>query len=132
MATSIQVLSQMPVFALLGEETLQAIAADVHEQCCWPGQLVILEGEPCRTVYFVVRGLLRTSRLSLEGRQAVLGYLRSGEPLNLIPAAGLRSQPSHRRRSDPQHRLRNQLWALPRHRPTSPRGNARFVGAPGG
>ena len=28
----------------------------------------------------------RTSRLSLEGRQAVLGYLRSGEPLNLIPA----------------------------------------------
>jgi CRP/FNR family transcriptional regulator len=37
-------------------------------------------------VYFVVRGLARTRRMSLNGREHVLAYLGPGDCFNLVPA----------------------------------------------
>ncbi len=45
-----------------------------------------MEGEPCQAVYFVAQGVVRTGRLSPEGREQVLAYLGPGEPFNLVPA----------------------------------------------
>jgi CRP/FNR family cyclic AMP-dependent transcriptional regulator len=43
-----------------------------------------LEDDPCQAAYFVVQGLVRACRLSLEGREHVLAYLGPGEPFNLV------------------------------------------------
>jgi len=86
MATTVQTLSQLPFFAHLDGQALQEIAPLVHERTFAPGQVVIWEGEPCQAAYFVARGLVRTRRLSPEGREQVLAYLGPGEPLNLVPA----------------------------------------------
>jgi len=85
MAITVEVLSQLPFFAGLGEDDLLKIAPYVHERTFSPGQMIILEGEPCQAVYFVARGVVRIHRLSLEGREQVLAYLGPGESFNLVP-----------------------------------------------
>jgi len=85
MAITVEILSQLPFFAELGEDDLLEIATYVHERTFSPGQVITLEGEPCRAVYFVVKGVVRVLRLSLEGREQVLAYLGPGESFDLVP-----------------------------------------------
>ena len=86
MAIPVEKLSQLPFFARLDEDALLEIVPHVQERTFLPGQVILLEGEPCRAVYFVMQGLVRTHRLSLDGREQVLAYLGPGEPFNLVPA----------------------------------------------
>jgi CRP/FNR family cyclic AMP-dependent transcriptional regulator len=85
MVTTVEALSQLPFFAGLGEDDLAKIAPYIHERTFSPGQMIISEGEPCQAVYFVVRGVVRVHRLSLEGREHVLAYLGPGEFFNVVP-----------------------------------------------
>jgi CRP/FNR family cyclic AMP-dependent transcriptional regulator len=85
MTITVEALSQLPFFAGLGEDDLLEIAPYIHERTFSPDQMIILEGEPCQAVYFVVRGVVRIYRLSLEGREQVLAYLGPGESFNLVP-----------------------------------------------
>ena len=86
MAITVQTLSQLPFFAGLDDDTLRDIRPHVHERTFSSGQLILLEGDPCQALYFVVQGVVRTSRTSLAGREYVLAYLGPGEPLSLVPA----------------------------------------------
>jgi CRP/FNR family transcriptional regulator len=86
MAIAIQILSKLPLFSRLGNDALLEIAPHIHERTFSPGQVILLEGEPCQAVYFVVQGVVRTRRLSPEGREQVLAYIRPGESFNLVPA----------------------------------------------
>ena len=94
MAITVEVLSQLPFFAGLGEDDLLKIAPHVHQRTFSPGQMVILEGEPCQAVYFVTQGVVRVHRLSLEGREHVLAYLGPGESFNLVPVLDGSPNPS--------------------------------------
>jgi len=85
MAITVEVLSQLPFFARLGDDALLEIAPYIHERTFSPGQMIVSEGEPCQAVYFVARGVVRIHRLSLEGREQVLAYLGPGESFNLVP-----------------------------------------------
>jgi len=86
MAIAIQILSKLPLFSKLGDDALLEIAPYIQERTFSPGQVIVLEGEPCQAVYFVAQGVVRTGRLSPEGREQVLAYLGPGEPFNLVPA----------------------------------------------
>lgn len=79
-------LSQLAFFAQLDDQTVRGILPHVHERTFDRGQIILMEGEPCQAVYVVARGLVRTQRLSPEGREQVLAYLGPGAPFNLIPA----------------------------------------------
>jgi len=92
MAITVQALAQLPLFAGLRDDALQEIMPYLHERTFSPGQTIVLEGEPCQAVYFVIRGIVRTYRLSREGREQVLAYLGPGWLFNLVPA--LDGQPS--------------------------------------
>jgi CRP/FNR family cyclic AMP-dependent transcriptional regulator len=85
MAIAVQTLAQLPPFTGLDDDTLLEIAPYVHDRTFSPGQVIISEGDPCQAVYFVVQGVVRIRRLSLEGREHVLAYLGHGEPFNLVP-----------------------------------------------
>jgi len=86
MAVSVQTLSDLPLFSKLGNDALREIVPYIHERTCSSGEVILLEGEPCQAVYFVVQGVVRNYRLSPEGREHVLAYLGPGEPFNLVPA----------------------------------------------
>jgi len=92
MTITVQALSQLPLFAGLGDDALREIVPHIRERTFSSGQVILLEGDPCQAVYLVVRGLVRTARLSPEGREHVLAYLGPGELFNLVPA--LDGQPS--------------------------------------
>jgi len=87
MADTIQTLRQLSFFAELSTDALQQIALALRKRTFSPGQVIILEGEPCQAVYFVAQGLVRARRMSLEGREHVLAYVGPGESFNLVPAA---------------------------------------------
>jgi CRP-like cAMP-binding protein len=86
MTITIETLGQLSFFAELSEETLQKLVLTLHQRSFTAGQIIILEGEPCQSVYVVAKGLVRTRRLSLEGREQVLAYSGPGVALNLVPA----------------------------------------------
>ena len=86
MAVAVQTLSKLPLFSRLDDDALSEIAPYIQERTFSPGQVIVLEGEPCQAVYFVAQGVVRTGRLSPEGREQVLAYLGPGEPFNLVPA----------------------------------------------
>jgi CRP/FNR family cyclic AMP-dependent transcriptional regulator len=86
MAAAVQTLSKLSFFSPLENDVLSEMAPHIEERSFSPSQMVILEGEPCRAVYFVARGVVRIHRLSPEGREQVLAYLGPGEPFNLVPA----------------------------------------------
>jgi CRP-like cAMP-binding protein len=86
MAITTQTLSQLALFSQLDDEAVRGIRPHVHERTFAGGQIILVEGEPCQAVYFVVRGLVRTQRLSPEGREQVLAYLGPGASFNLVPA----------------------------------------------
>jgi CRP/FNR family cyclic AMP-dependent transcriptional regulator len=86
MAVAVQTLSKLPLFSRLDDDALLEIAPYIQERTFSPGQVIVLEGEPCQAVYFVAQGVVRIGRLSPEGREQVLAYLGPSEPFNLVPA----------------------------------------------
>jgi CRP/FNR family transcriptional regulator len=86
MNATAQTLAGFSLFAELDARALQGIVPYVSEQILAPGQEIALADEPCQAVYLVVRGVIRARRLSLEGREYVLEYIRSGEPFGIAAA----------------------------------------------
>ena len=69
----------------LPERVLARVAYTARLERYRPGEIVILEGEPCRAVFFVVAGRLRVWRSSAEGREQVLTDLEHGQAFNTVP-----------------------------------------------
>ncbi len=131
MTITVQALSQLPLFAGLGDDALREIVPHVREHTFSSGQVILLEGDPCQAVYLVVRGLVRTVRLSHEGREQVLAYLGPGELFNLVPALDGGSHLATVRRCDRGNALHHPLRALPAHRARAPQGGADHHGSSG-
>ncbi len=79
-------LHQIAVFRNLPEAVIARLAHAARVQRRSQGELVVLEGEPCLTVYGVVGGRLRVSRSAASGREQVLTELGPGEMVNVVPA----------------------------------------------
>ena len=86
MGISVEKLSELTLFAGLGRDALQEIVPSVSQRECAPGEVIALEGDPCRAVHLVVKGVVRAQQLSAEGREYVLAYITAGECLDLGPA----------------------------------------------
>jgi CRP/FNR family transcriptional regulator len=77
------VLAQFAPFAGLDRQVQRTIASHVHERTFGPGQAIMAANEPCRAVYLVVWGEVRTCWLSTKGREYVLEDLGAGQLFNL-------------------------------------------------
>ena len=86
MSDTVSALKQIAFLSKLDDSTLGRIRLSVHQRHFSAGQAIFLEGEPCQAVYLVQKGLVRTRRMSLEGREQVLNYRGPGEALNLVSA----------------------------------------------
>ena len=80
-----EILRKSPFFSELGEDELAEVTSRVHERTFHRGEVILLEGEAPRSVYFIVHGQVRIYRLSLEGREQVLKRLGPGEAFNFVP-----------------------------------------------
>ncbi len=80
-----EALCAVPLFTSLPATTLARIADVAVFRCYEAGQMVALEGEPCRTAFFIAAGQVRVYRLSPGGREQVLVRLGPGQLFNTVP-----------------------------------------------
>ncbi len=76
------ILKKISSFALLDEETLQAIASIAIRRSYHAGQVVFLEGEPSSGLYVVEHGWLKSVKISTSGREQVIRFVGPGEVFN--------------------------------------------------
>jgi CRP/FNR family cyclic AMP-dependent transcriptional regulator len=81
----VTLIRKLPFFSKLGQDELAEVASRVQERTFGRGEVILLEGEAPRAVYFIVHGQVRIYRLSPEGREQVLKRLGPGEAFNLVP-----------------------------------------------
>lgn len=79
------VLRQVPYFAKLDATLLKELTGQVRERKYKAGEVVLLEGEPCEGLYFVVSGRVKVFKVSGEGKEQVLRILGPGRTFNDVP-----------------------------------------------
>lgn len=80
-----QDLRTIPLLSGLSERTLLQLRSVALRRTYAPGALILLEGDPCVAVFFIVSGEARIYRLSAQGRQQVLATLGPGQSFNTAP-----------------------------------------------
>jgi CRP/FNR family transcriptional regulator len=85
MPTAHQDLRSIALFRALPPTALDCLAEAAIRRTYAPDETVFLSGEPCRAVYFIVRGQVRVYRLSTGGQKQVLAVLGPGQAFNTVP-----------------------------------------------
>jgi CRP/FNR family transcriptional regulator len=75
----VKTLTQVPHFAGLPPDTLSEIADLVVPRHFSPGQVIYLEGETANFLYILKKGWIRATRMSQEGREQAMMFLRPVE-----------------------------------------------------
>jgi CRP/FNR family transcriptional regulator len=85
MPPSLDVLKSSPYFAVLNAKAWERIRKEVVALSFSQGEILFLEGEPCRGLYVVKSGRIRVFRTSPEGREQVLLIAKQGDSFNDLP-----------------------------------------------
>jgi CRP/FNR family transcriptional regulator len=78
-------LNQIPLFASLSEATLTRVAAAAIRRTYAPDEIILVEGQPCTSAYFIESGHVYVFRLAPSGREQVLAKLGPGQAFNTVP-----------------------------------------------
>lgn len=78
------ILASVPYFSGLDQDTFQAITRMAIQRSYWPGQVVLIEGEPSLGLHVVESGWLKVFKISLDGREQVLQTLGPGDTFNAV------------------------------------------------
>ncbi len=73
------------LLAGLSDEALACLAQAAIRRTYAVGEVIIVEGDPCRVAYFIARGRVRVFRTSPSGREQVLSRLGPGQAFNTVP-----------------------------------------------
>ncbi len=85
--TAVSLLRPAPYFGGLGPKVLATIAARCQSKSFRAGQLVFMEGDPCRHLHLLESGRVKFFRTSAEGREQILrAFERPGDTF-CIPSA---------------------------------------------
>jgi len=85
MALSTDFLKSIPYFSALSLKELERVRKETAGISFSRGEILFLEGEPCRGLYVVKSGRVRIFKTSLEGREQVLLIAKPGESFNDVP-----------------------------------------------
>ncbi|MFC1992925.1 Crp/Fnr family transcriptional regulator [Chloroflexota bacterium] len=85
MATLIEFLKSIPYFSGLSPAELDSISKLFFEKTAERGELILLEGESAKALYFVAAGAVKVFKTSGEGKEQILGIVRPGDSFNDVP-----------------------------------------------
>ncbi len=80
-----QQLGSFPYFSGLAPEVVEALRQALFEKHFDRGEIVLLEGEPSGSLFFVVEGVVKVFKTSPEGKEQILAIVRPGEAFNDVP-----------------------------------------------
>ena len=78
-------LKSAPYFSALSGKEFEQVKKEASEQFFAKGEILFLEGDPCRGLYLVKSGRIRVFKSSPEGREQVLFIARPGDSFNDVP-----------------------------------------------
>ena len=73
------VLSQIPIFASLGDEDRSSLAERIERQSFPKGRILFRRGEPGNALYIIIRGQVRIFSSTRQGNEITLAFLGAGE-----------------------------------------------------
>ena len=82
MAVKTQLLKSSQYFSGLSTPELEAIKEHVFEEAAERNDMILLEEEPAKAIYFVVSGVVKVFKTSVEGKEQVLCIVKPGESFN--------------------------------------------------
>jgi CRP/FNR family transcriptional regulator len=85
MAVDTELLKSIPYFSGLDPAELDAIREYVFERSAGNGDMILMEGEPADVMYFVISGVVKVFKMSSEGKEQILSFVRPGESFNDVP-----------------------------------------------
>jgi len=103
-----QTFQRLPQFNDLSEGTQQALAAYALRRHFDGGQVIYVEGEPANSVYVLESGWIKAARMTREGREQAMMFLRPVEVFGDIAVFTGRSYPGTVVALEPV-----QVWAIP-------------------
>ncbi|MDD5127277.1 MAG: Crp/Fnr family transcriptional regulator [Dehalococcoidales bacterium] len=77
-----------PYFSGLSTAELNAVVPLFFEKTAERGDMLLLEGEPSRVLYFVISGVVKVYKTSAEGRDQILYLVRPGGSFIDVPVSG--------------------------------------------
>ena len=88
MTPQIEFVSRIEYFTGLSHSEMEAVMQHVHKRQAERGDILVFEGEPSQTLYFVVAGAVKIYKTSADGKEQILQIIRPGESFNDVPLAG--------------------------------------------
>ncbi len=86
MAVEIEFLKSIPYFAGLGPEELGSVGRLFVEKKAERGEIILYEGDPAGSLFFVFSGAVKVFKTSVEGKEQILSIVRPGDSFNDVPA----------------------------------------------
>jgi len=85
MTVEIEFLKSIPYFSGLSTDELDSIRRFIFERTMGRGEIILLEGETAKELYFVVSGAVKLFKTSAEGKEQILSIVRPGESFGDVP-----------------------------------------------
>jgi CRP/FNR family transcriptional regulator len=88
MAVKVDSLQSSTYFSGLSSDELDSIRKYVFEKTAARGEIIIFEGEPAKTVYIVIAGVVKVFKTSADGKEQIIYLARPGDSFNDVPVFG--------------------------------------------
>ena len=84
MTVKIELLKSVPYFSGLSAAELEEVKQHVFEQAAERNDMILMEEDQANAVYFVVSGVVKVFKTSVEGKEQILCIVKAGESFNDI------------------------------------------------
>ena len=108
-APALAALKAQPYFKALDADELEHLARALIERTYEKDEVVFLEGEPCQGLYIVREGSVKIYKLSPEGREQILSYIKPVDSFNEVAVFDGGPNPANVSAAEP-----TTLWVVPR------------------
>jgi CRP/FNR family cyclic AMP-dependent transcriptional regulator len=88
MSVQAEFVKTIPYFRGLSQLALDSLGKYIFEKSADRGEMLLFEGEPAETLYFVVAGAVKVFKTSQDGKEQILQIIRPGESFNDVPVFG--------------------------------------------
>lgn len=85
MSVHLDFIKTIPYFVGLSQAALDSLGKCIFEKRAERGEMLLFEGEPAETLYFVVDGAVKVFKTSHDGKEQILQIIRPGESFNDVP-----------------------------------------------
>lgn len=91
----LQVLAESRIFGVASEPSLERLASIGACHDYPKGNILFHEGDPGRSVFLVVSGSVKVSLMNEEAKEVMIGFVRSGNLVGLVPLVDGHPQPAN-------------------------------------